>query len=69
MPKRPDIKYDLGEEVYLKSDPNQLPRVITRIQLSGIGLIYLMQHADHGETAHYDYEITKEPIWNTKDGL
>lgn len=69
MPKRPEIKFDLGSIVFLKTDPDQLPRVITRIQLSGVGLIYLMQHADCGETAHYEYEITKEKLWNTEDGL
>lgn len=60
---RPEIKYDLGSVVYLKTDLEARPRVVTRIQLSGVGLIYLLQHSDEGETAHYEYEITNDPVF------
>lgn len=55
-----DNKYNLGQYVYLKTDPEQQVRIITdiRIGLDG-GILYTIAlGAD--TTNHYELEISKE---------
>ncbi len=53
-------KFDLEDEVYLKTDPEQLMRMVTGIYVKpGNVIVYELSHI--GSTSdHYDFEITKE---------
>lgn len=54
-----DNSYNIGEEVYLKTDEEQLVRIITGIQVRDSGLLYALSLSTV-ETWHYDFEISKE---------
>lgn len=54
-----DNKFDLGQSVYLKTDEEQLIRLVTGIQITTEGIIYRLINSTT-ETWHYDFEITKE---------
>lgn len=53
-------QFKLGDIVYLKSDPDQLLRVVCGIMVrpGGVNMYYLSCGLD--ETAHYDLEITAD---------
>lgn len=57
-----DNKHELGDVVYLISDPEQYKRIITdiKIGLDG-GLIYYLALGVES-TQHYELELTKEKI-------
>lgn len=51
-------KYKLGQTVYLKTDIEQLPRIVTAIVVNPGDLCYeLTQGRDYSK--HYDFEISK----------
>lgn len=54
-----DNKFDLKQIVYLKTDKNQLPRIVVRIQIGPMGLLYCLNHSTV-ESWHYDFEMTEE---------
>lgn len=55
-----DNKFELGQTVYVKTDPSQLPRMVISIELLGNGnLIYKVTHLDY-VTSHYDFELSCE---------
>ena len=54
-----DNKYDIGQTVYLKTDKDQLERIITSIQISYNNLLYRLSCVDT-ETWHYDFELSDE---------
>ena len=58
------MKFTLGEIVYLKTDGEQLKRIITCIQFSGGSMEdkVVSYELSQGDTnsEHYDSEITKE---------
>lgn len=54
-----DNKYNLGDEVYLKTDTEQLKRLITEIRITPNGIMYLLSFSTE-ETKHYDMEFSKE---------
>ena len=57
------IKFKLGEIVYLKTDEEQLKRIVTSIQLSGGSMDdkVISYELSQGDTnsEHYDSEITE----------
>ena len=53
------LKYELGDRVYLITDPEQHERMVTAITLRGTGAIYGLGLGAE-ESWHYDYEITDE---------
>jgi hypothetical protein len=57
------IKFKLGEIVYLKTDEEQLKRIVTCIQLAGGSMDdkVISYELSQGDTfsEHYDSEITK----------
>lgn len=59
-------KFDLTEEVYLRTDPEQLIRIVTGISLNGhpdnpnIG--YELSQGPM-QSFHYDYEISRDKIY------
>lgn len=57
-----ETKYWFGEMVYLKHDPEQLPRMVTDIEFCGSPNKPRYHLSIGGECyPHYDYEITREP--------
>ena len=54
-----DCKYNIGDFVYLLTDEEQSPRIITSIQINPSGLLYRLSRGTE-ETWHYDIEIIKE---------
>lgn len=53
---RIDTKYDVGEIVYLKTDNDQLERLITRISISKQGETYELS-CGTVTSWHYDFEF------------
>jgi hypothetical protein len=54
-----DTDFNLGDEVYLTTDNEQLKRLITCIQISPIGLLYKAT-CGTDETWHYSLELSIE---------
>lgn len=52
-------KFDLGEKVYLKTDKDQSVRIVVRIQVGPMGLLYCLNQGTI-ESWHYDFEMTTE---------
>lgn len=54
-----DNKYEIRQTVYLKTDEEQLPRIITAIQVNPDGLKYAVINGID-ETWHYEFELSLE---------
>jgi hypothetical protein len=52
-------KYKIGEVVYLKHDPEQLPRMVVCIMVYATFVQYLLQLGSDNST-HFEYEITTD---------
>lgn len=56
-----DNGYDIGEIIYLRTDPDQSPRVITGIKIRANNtVIYMISLGATAETEHYEFEISEE---------
>ncbi len=51
--------YDFGDIVYLKTDPEQIGRMITEITIYPMGILYSLSHGVN-TTKHYELEFSKE---------
>jgi len=52
-------KFTIGELVYLKTDPEQSPKIVTHIIISCLGITY--EISENGSSSnHYDIELTVE---------
>lgn len=54
-----DTKFELGDLVYLQTDPDQQKRLVTGLEIRPNGIIYLLS-CGAVESSHYDIEISKE---------
>lgn len=54
-----DNKLDIGETVYLKTDREQLPRIVFAIKVYKSDIIYDLA-CGTTTSPHYDFEISKE---------
>lgn len=52
-------KYNLKQVVYLITDTEQRPRIVTAILVNAYDLLYKLA-AGTEETYHYDFEISEE---------
>lgn len=52
-------KYSLSQIVYLITDPDQLPRIITAYTVRQNGLTYELS-CGAGVSWHFDFEISKD---------
>ena len=59
MEKKKSMRFKIGEIVYLKTDFEQLPRIVTGILMRPYGLIYYLSN-NTTETTHYQIEISKD---------
>jgi hypothetical protein len=53
-------KFELGQMVYLKSDPEQRERIVTQITVGGNMSIRYGLNCGTMETWHYDIELSTE---------
>lgn len=53
------LHFDIGDRVYLKTDPEQSERLVTGISVRQNGITYAISYLTN-ETWHYDFEISKE---------
>lgn len=63
------IDYEVGQTVYLKTDSDQLPRLVVGYSLSPKDLLYRLQYADCDAKCFYDFEIsdTKDVVMATSN--
>lgn len=54
-----DVEHDCGEMVYLKSDPDQIPRVVVGYELRDNRIRYILRQ-ETTECVHQDIEISKK---------
>lgn len=54
------IKFLVGSEVYLKTDPYQHKRIVTAVHLKPGGYMYELRFSVHDPTLHADIEISEE---------
>jgi hypothetical protein len=52
--------YEIGDTVYLKTDPNQFPRIITRFCVNPGGVITYECFSGNISSWHYDIEFSTE---------
>jgi len=52
-------KFNIGEKVYLETEPDQIERIITGILVDSNNLLYRLS-AGTIISFHYDYEISRE---------
>ena len=55
-----DIIYPIGKIVYLKTDPDQLPRIVTAHTLRACGSVVYTLGCGVEETPHYEIEISED---------
>jgi hypothetical protein len=55
-----DNKYELSEEVYLKTDLDQQVRIVTAIHVHPSGQIIYVLACGTMASEHYDFEISRE---------
>ncbi len=55
-----DNVHEIGDPVYLKTDPDQLLHIVTGITIRPNGLIEYKLSCDSSETTHFDVEISVE---------
>lgn len=55
-----EIVYNIGEKVYLITDTEQSPRLVTGISVRRTSTIYELSKGSDC-SSHYDFEISKEP--------
>lgn len=54
-----DNKYNIKDEVYLKTDSDQRKRIVTSIIIKSDGIMYELVCGENSGW-HYDFEITME---------
>jgi len=54
------VEFEIGQEVYLKTDPDQIKRMVVKYEVSNKDLIYAIQVGAESFTWHYGFEISDE---------
>ena len=54
-----DNAYNIGDIVYLKTDPEQMERIVTAIEISQKGLLYEVCFVE-SSSHFFDFELSKE---------
>lgn len=52
-------KYQIGDFVYLVTDPDQEKRMVTGITVRVSGILYLISLGER-ETSHYEFELSDQ---------
>jgi len=56
-----DNKFNLGQEVFLRTDPEQMKRLVTEISIQPNNCIVYQLTLSELTTVHYEMEITNIP--------
>lgn len=56
-----DNKFNLGQEVFLRTDPEQMKRLVTEISIQPQGCIIYQLSIAELTSVHYELEITNIP--------
>lgn len=66
MSKVLNNKFEIGDTVYLKTDPDQLPRIVFCFEVTASETLYKLA-CGVGNSVHYDFEIsvTKNVLINS----
>ena len=51
--------FNIGQIVYLKTDKDQIPRLVVRFSVTREAVLYVLAQGT-GESTHYDIEISEE---------
>ena len=51
--------FGIGQEVYIKHDPEQVPRMITRVTFSSNDYVYEVS-SGVGSSSHYEIELSED---------
>lgn len=54
-----DNKFNIGDIVYLKTDPDQKARMVVKLSVSQAGVLYMLS-VGASESWHFDIEIATE---------
>ena len=54
------IQFEIGHTVYIKTDPDQMERIITEVKLKPNGTIMYEVSCDTISSFHYDFELSTE---------
>jgi hypothetical protein len=65
MKKWIELAFDIGDEIYIKTDSEQKKRIVISIWLKQNGVTYELGQGS-ASSWHYDFEMTKEPNMVTK---
>lgn len=57
-----DNKFDLGQTVYLVTDADQSPRIVTRLFIAPEGIVYELC-CGTARSEHYDIEMQAEKVF------
>lgn len=63
-----DNEFQLGQTVYLKTDMEQLPRMVTLIQVNPLGHLYYLSCGPISSW-HYEIEISAERVWGNETNV
>ncbi len=63
-----DNKFDIGQVVYLRTDVDQVPRIVVKFEVTSSTVLYILASGEK-ETTHYDIEIseTKDVVLKTSE--
>jgi hypothetical protein len=63
-----DNKFDIGQIVYLRTDVDQVPRIVVKFEVTSSTVLYILASGEK-ETTHYDIEIseTKDVVLKTSE--
>lgn len=53
------LEFDIRDTVYIKTDPEQLERIVTGIIIRENGIVYHVSYCTD-ETSHYGFELSEE---------
>ncbi len=63
------MSFTIGQTVYLKTDPDQMRRMVTGIILRPGTRLYMVTLGTNPESHHYDIEMSTEPDVRMRLGL
>lgn len=60
-----DNKFTFGEIVYLKTDVEQIPRIVTNLEINPGSIVYIV-FAGTNHSRHYDFELSTDVDYSLK---
>lgn len=55
-----DVAFAIGDVVYLKTDVEQLSRIVVGYSIRSNEVMYDLQHGADSVTSHYSFEISEQ---------